>query len=71
MRGDLKIRKTRTASGATAIQVVRHEGKRRVVVKHIGSAHDQAQLDVLMGQHRQHHKPPEVLKSQIFCFWSA
>jgi hypothetical protein len=25
----------------------------------------------LAGQHRQHHKPPEVLKFQIFCFWSA
>jgi len=54
MRGDLKIRKTRTASGATAIQVVRHEGKRRVVVKHIGSAHDQAQLEALMGQAEQY-----------------
>jgi len=26
---------------------------------------------VLAGQHRQHHKPPEVLKSQVFGFWSA
>jgi hypothetical protein len=24
---------------------------------------------VLAGQHRQHHKPPEVLKSQVFGFW--
>jgi transposase len=48
MRGDLKVRKTRTASGAIAIQVVRHEGKRRIVVKHIGSAHDtEAQVRLL------------------------
>ncbi len=26
---------------------------------------------VLAGQNREHHKPPEVLKSQVFCFWSA
>ena len=25
----------------------------------------------LAGQHRQHHKPPVVLKSQVFCFWYA
>ncbi len=26
---------------------------------------------VLAGQQEQHHKPPEVLKSQVFWFWSA
>ena len=26
---------------------------------------------VLAGQHRQHHKPPEVLQSQVFWFWFA
>ena len=25
----------------------------------------------LAGQNEQHHKPPEVLKSPVFCFWSA
>ena len=50
MRGDLTTRKTRTASGSTAVQVVRHEGKRRIVVKHIGSARDQAQLEALVVQ---------------------
>jgi hypothetical protein len=25
----------------------------------------------LAGQLGQHHKPPEVLKTQVFCFWSA
>ena len=28
-------------------------------------------LENLAGQHRQHHKPSEVLQSQVFCFWSA
>lgn len=35
--GKLSIRKTKTASGATAVQVVRHEKRRVIVVKHIGS----------------------------------
>jgi hypothetical protein len=50
MRGDLTIRKTRTASGATAVQVVRHEGRRRVVVKHIGSARTDGEYQALMAQ---------------------
>ena len=25
----------------------------------------------LAGQNRENHKPPEVLKSQVFCFWCA
>jgi hypothetical protein len=28
-------------------------------------------LDNLAGQHELHHKLPEVLKSQVFGFWSA
>ena len=50
MRGDITTRKTRTASGATAVQVVRHVGKRRVVVKHIGSAHDEDTLAILLSE---------------------
>jgi Transposase DDE domain len=53
MRGDLTIRKTRTASGATAVQVVRNEGKRRVVINHVGSAHDDSSLQSLMAQARR------------------
>ena len=48
MRRDLRTRKTRTASGATAVQVVRYEGKRRTVVQHIGSAHDEDTLAILL-----------------------
>ena len=28
-------------------------------------------INYLAGQPWQHHKPPEVLKPQVFCFWSA
>jgi hypothetical protein len=34
------IRKTRTCSGATAVQVVRYVNRRAVVLKHMGSAND-------------------------------
>src|SRR3989338_2040834 len=33
------LRTTKTASDATAVQVVRYDYRKRIVVKHIGSAH--------------------------------
>ena len=48
MRGDLTIRKVKTASGATAVQVVRNEGKTRAIIKHVGSAHRES--DLLMAE---------------------
>jgi len=50
MRGDLTIRKVRTASGATAVQVVRNEGKKRPFIKHIGSAHTEQECELLMAE---------------------
>lgn len=41
------IRKTKTASGATAIQVVRYVHRKLVVDAHIGSAHTDEELKVL------------------------
>lgn len=38
------IRTTKTASGATAVQVVRYQHRQKIVVKHIGSAHTAAEL---------------------------
>src|SRR3989338_1338438 len=38
------IRTTKTASGATAVQVVRYRYRNRVVVKHIGSAHSETDI---------------------------
>lgn len=47
MRGDLNIRKVRTQSGATAVQLVRYVNRKRVVVRHMGSAHTDQELQVL------------------------
>lgn len=33
------VRTTTTASGATAVQIVRYRSRKRIVIKHIGSAH--------------------------------
>lgn len=49
MRRNLRIRQIRTDSGATAVhQVVRYEGKRRTVVQHMGSAHEEDTLAILL-----------------------
>ena len=50
MRGDLTIRKVRTASGATAVQVVQNEGKQHSSLKHIGSPHNEDELELLMAE---------------------
>ena len=54
MRGDLTIRTVRTASGATAVQVVQNKGKQRSSLKHIGSAHSEHELELLMAEARQY-----------------
>lgn len=46
------IRRTRTASGAVAVQVVRYERRKVVVLKHLGSAHDEQQEAALMSAAR-------------------
>ena len=48
MRGGLHIRRIKTSSGATGVQIVRNWGKKRIVVKHIGSAHNDGDLSVLL-----------------------
>jgi len=48
MQGELTIRKTRTASGAKAVQVVRYDKGKCIIIKHIGSAHTQDELAVLL-----------------------
>lgn len=47
MRADLKIRKVRTSSGATAVQIVRYVNRKRVIVRHIGSAHTDQEFEIL------------------------
>lgn len=43
------VRKVKTASGATAVQIAVRENRRDVVVEHLGSAHDEAELALLVG----------------------
>jgi len=66
MRRDLRTRKTRTASGATAVQVVRYEGKRRTVVKHLGSAHDEDALAVLLSE-AEHYIQSHDVQPSLFA----
>lgn len=47
MRGDLSIRKVRTASGAIAVQVIRYTQGKRIIVRHIGSSHTDEELTIL------------------------
>lgn len=44
------IRRSRTGSGATAVQIFESVHGRRQMVKHVGSAHTEAELGVLLQQ---------------------
>lgn len=46
------IRRVRTTSGATAVQIAQYVQGRRQIVAHVGSAHSEAELGVLMEQAR-------------------
>ena len=43
----MKIRVVKTASGAMAVQVVRYANYKRRVLRHIGSAHTEQELQEL------------------------
>ena len=47
------MRKVRTASGATAVQIVSKSGGVRRIVEHLGSARDETELEVLLEAGRQ------------------
>lgn len=42
------MRRVRTASGATAVQIVHKRGRRVLGIEHVGSAHDEGQLALLL-----------------------
>ncbi len=42
------VRRVRTASGATAVQIAESVGGRRRIVRHVGSARDEADLGLLL-----------------------
>ncbi len=46
--GVVFVRKVKTASGATAVQIARKENRRDVVIEHLGSAHTEAELAALV-----------------------
>lgn len=47
------IRRVRTASGVTAVQVAEYVDGRQRIVAHVGSAHSQAELGVLLARARE------------------
>jgi len=47
------IRKVRTGSGATAVQIVYKRGREVVGVKHIGSAHNEVELGILVARAKE------------------
>ena len=56
------IRKVKTASGATAVQIVEKRRGVRRIVEHVGSAHDEAGLSVLVQVARERlHAGQQVL----------
>ena len=46
------IRRVRTASGATAVQIAEYADGRRKIVAHVGSAHTEAELGILLERAR-------------------
>lgn len=67
MRGDLIISTVRTASGATAVQIIQYANNKRIVVKHIGSAHTD---DELMALRNEAEHVREELSPQLSLFSS-
>ncbi|WP_299521195.1 IS1634 family transposase [uncultured Serinicoccus sp.] len=53
------IRRVRTKSGATAVQIAEYVAGRQRIVKHVGSAHTEAELGVLMARARVLLEDPE------------
>ncbi|WP_076806394.1 hypothetical protein [Brachybacterium sp. P6-10-X1] len=47
------LRKVRTGSGATAVQIAERKNRRDVVLEHLGSAHTEAELVALMKAGRE------------------
>lgn len=53
------VRRVRTASGATAVQIAEYSGGRQRIVKHVGSAHTEAELGVLLEHARELMSDPD------------
>jgi hypothetical protein len=58
------VRRVRTASGATAVQIVHKRGRTVLGIDHIGSAHDEGQLALLLETARARlHTGQQMLRS--------
>ncbi|NLN95691.1 MAG: hypothetical protein GX128_05930 [Bacteroidales bacterium] len=44
----MKIRVVKTASKAQAVQIVRYQNNKRIIVQHIGLAHTESELEDLI-----------------------
>ncbi len=47
------VRKVKTASGATAVQIAQKQGRRNEILTHVGSAHSDAELAALLETARE------------------
>lgn len=56
------LRMVKTATGATAVQIVEKHHGVRTIVEHLGSAHDEAELAALLriGQDKLHAAQPAL-----------
>lgn len=62
----MKIRVVKTASGASAVQVVQYKNNKRVIVQHIGSSHTQervCELKLMAGDWIKEHSA----QLSLFC----
>jgi hypothetical protein len=57
----LFVRKVRTASGAVAVQVVTRRGRQAGRAEHVGSAHTDAELALLLAAARERLSPGQVV----------
>lgn len=64
----LFIRRVKTKSQATAVQVVHQDRGRRKILKHLGSAHDEAALALLEAQAAEHIEQLRGAAQQSFDF---
>jgi hypothetical protein len=62
------VRRVKTASGATAVQIVHKRGRAVLGIDHIGSAHDEDQLALLLETAKQRlHADQHTLDIGLFA----
>ena len=59
------MRRVKTASGATAVQIVHKRGRDVVGIDHIGSAHDDAALALLHAARERRHAGQQALELDL------